>query len=233
MVKKLITASTLVLLLASFSPATAQKGKQTANSSAAKQPKFLDDIEVGYGAPAETNPEVFKNAKPAETPVNKKDIAFASNTIESANNLQLKYSILLNAEVEQVQNIKLFQLIDEWYGTRYALGGSSKSGIDCSAFVQVLYSNLFNIPMPRTAKEQYKATHNIARSEIKQGDLVFFNTIGGVSHVGMYLQNNKFVHASSSGVTISDLDDDYWAKRFISAGRYDKVEEAVALTVNP
>ncbi len=79
--------------------------------------------------------------------------------------------------------------------------------------------------MPRTAREQFKATHQISRTELKEGDLVFFNTSGGVSHVGIYLQNNKFVHAASSaGVMISDLYDNYWSSKFLGAGRSDKVE---------
>jgi lipoprotein Spr len=122
-------------------------------------------------------------------------------------------------EVEQIQNLHLFKVIDEWLGTRYRLGGSNKDGIDCSAFMQVLFSALYGVNLPRTAKEQYHLSHRISRTELKEGDLVFFNTKRGVSHVGMYLQNNKFVHASSSGVTISDLYDEYWMRKFIGVGR--------------
>jgi lipoprotein Spr len=154
--------------------------------------------------------------------------------IEAASGTQLKFSILLNTEVEQVQNLALLSLIDEWYGTRYELGGSTKEGIDCSAFVQVVYSQLFQIPMPRTAREQYSTCRKILRTEIKQGDLLFFNTRGGVSHVGIYLQNNKFVHAASSGgVMISDVYEDYWVKHFVGAGRYEKETEGVTLTLHP
>jgi lipoprotein Spr len=67
---------------------------------------------------------------------------------------------------------------------------------------------------------QYDISRRISRTELKEGDLLFFNTTGGVSHVGMYLTNNKFVHASSSnGVTISDMFDPYYASRLISVGR--------------
>jgi lipoprotein Spr len=154
--------------------------------------------------------------------------------IEAASATQLKFSILLNTEVEQVQNLALFSLIDEWYGTRYELGGSTKEGIDCSAFVQMIYSQLFQILMPRTAREQYSACRKISRTEVKQGDLLFFNTRGGVSHVGIYLQNNKFVHAASSGgVMISDVYEDYWVKHFVGAGRYEKETEGVTLNLHP
>jgi lipoprotein Spr len=73
--------------------------------------------------------------------------------------------------------------------------------------------------MPRTAREQYEATEHISKNELKEGDLVFFNTRGGVSHVGVYLDNDYFVQASSHGVTISNLDDHYYSKRFICGGR--------------
>jgi lipoprotein Spr len=112
-------------------------------------------------------------------------------------------------------------LLDEWLGTRYRLGGTDKEGIDCSAFMQVLFTRLYGINLPRTAREQYTVSQKLSRAELKEGDLVFFNTIGGVSHVGMYLQNNKFVHASSGGVTISDLYEDYWLKKLIGVGRVD------------
>jgi lipoprotein Spr len=74
--------------------------------------------------------------------------------------------------------------------------------------------------LPRTAREQYKASERISRTELKEGDLVFFNTRGGVSHVGIYLQNNKFIHASvSNGVVVSDMFDAYYLKRYVGAGR--------------
>ena len=129
-----------------------------------------------------------------------------------------------------VNNLSLFQLLDEWFGTRYRLGGESKTGIDCSAFMQVMFAGLFGIALPRTAREQNRSTRKISRTELKEGDLVFFDTRGGISHVGMYLQNNKFVHsASSGGVMISDLYDDYWSRRFVSAGRYELSAMSTAL----
>jgi lipoprotein Spr len=119
-------------------------------------------------------------------------------------------------------------------GTRYRLGGSGKDGIDCSAFMQILFAGLYGITIPRTAREQYDFSKRISRTELKEGDLVFFNTIGGVSHVGMYLQNNKFVHASTGGVTISDLYDEYWSRKFIAVGRVEQPQtQSTALTLKP
>ncbi len=127
----------------------------------------------------------------------------------------------------------MYKVIDPWMGTRYRLGGSSKDGIDCSALMQVLFSSLYGINLPRTAREQYGFSHKISRTSLKEGDLVFFNTIGGVSHVGMYLQNNKFIHASSGGVMISDLYDDYWLKRIVGVGRVDSPQTAMLLSLKP
>lgn len=141
-------------------------------------------------------------------------------SIEKLLPLQFKYAMLLNVDVESLQNIPLLKNLEKWMGTRYRLGGTSPKGIDCSALTGTLMMAAYGFLVPRTAREQYKATSHLKKDELEQGDLVFFNTHGGVSHVGLYLNNNYFVHASSSnGVIISSLDDVYYAKRFICGGR--------------
>ncbi|MFZ9661973.1 MAG: C40 family peptidase [Chitinophagaceae bacterium] len=141
--------------------------------------------------------------------------------IDEAAPLQFKYSILLNTEVEKLENIQLYQIIDEWLGTPYRIGGMTQRGIDCSGLARSLVFGAYKIDLPRTAREQKQACIPITNEELKEGDLVFFNTRGGVSHVGMYLHNNKFVHASTSyGVIISDLAESYWSRRYLGAGRY-------------
>lgn len=237
MIKKLIAASNTVLLMVFFTQASAQKTKLTNPVPVKKEVKFIDDIEVTLDAPAEksevvNSPSKFADFKPLITSPKQNLFSAASSiNIEQANNLQLKYSVLLDIEVENVQNIGLFQAIDQWYGTPYVYGGSSKSGVDCSAFVQAIFADRYALSLPRTAREQSKLARPISRTELKEGDLVFFNTQGGVSHVGIYLQNNKFVHAASSeGVMISDLYDDYWMKRFISAGRIDTTNPVVLVS---
>ena len=220
--KHILFSATIAILLGAFSPASAQKAKQFKSTEAKNDVKFLEDITVDIPAsPAPNNPKaVFSE------PVFVSQKSITSNTstlsIEAAQQLQFKYALLLDIEVEMIQNLDLFKVIDEWFGTRYRLGGSTKDGIDCSAFMQVLFTAFYGISLPRTAREQYGFARQISRAEIRQGDLVFFNTIGGVSHVGMYLQNNKFVHASSGGVTISDLYEDYWMKRFVGVGRVEQ-----------
>lgn len=140
--------------------------------------------------------------------------------IENSNLLQFKYAVLTDVPVEALSNLGLLNFIEEWYGTPYRYGGSTKKGIDCSAFTLGLMNSVFKITIPRTVKEQYESTQRIDKSELRLGDLVFFNTRGYISHVGVYLFNNKFVHAStSSGVMISDLDDGYFSKKYMGAGR--------------
>lgn len=103
----------------------------------------------------------------------------------------------------------------------YRFGGSSFMGIDCSAYVQKVFG-LLNIPLPRSAREQFAVGESIKREELNIGDLVFFRTYASFpSHVGIYLGNNLFIHASSRSkkVTIDSLDTPYYLKRFIGAKR--------------
>ncbi len=140
--------------------------------------------------------------------------------IENSNSLQFKYSILLNVPVESITNYRLLEFIEEWYGTRYLYGGSTHRGIDCSAFSGTLHATVFGRTLPRIVQDQFLYSDRISKTRLAEGDLVFFNTRGGISHVGVYLANNKFVHASSSqGVMISDLNDSYYKRTFIAAGR--------------
>lgn len=143
----------------------------------------------------------------------------ASETKELSD-LQIKYAERLNVLPELLDNMSLLESLDYWYGTRYVYGGTTKRGIDCSAFVRAMYESVYDIELPRTAREQYKECRRISTTELKEGDLVFFNTRGGVSHVGIYIRNNKFAHSSSGrGVVISDLFEDYYVSRYIGAGR--------------
>lgn len=148
----------------------------------------------------------------------------ATKAIEKCTSLQFKYAFLLNREVEKLTNFVLYNFIDAWYGTRYRFGGTTKKGIDCSSLTEKLMKAVYSIDLPRTAKEQYAACTKIPCEEMAEGDLVFFNTRGGVSHVGFFLGDGYFVHASSSnGVMISQLEDPYYKHRFIGAGRVNAV----------
>ena len=103
----------------------------------------------------------------------------------------------------------------EWRGTPYRLGGNSRAGIDCSAFVQQTMATRFNMSVPRTTAEQVRIGVEVDRREIQVGDLVFFRTGYSTRHVGFYLGSGRFLHASTKvGVTINNLDDLYWRKTF-------------------
>ena len=143
----------------------------------------------------------------------------------SKTDLRDKYADKLSVGIKQVRNTTLYYFIDEWYGTPYHMGGTTKNGIDCSGFVQKLYQEVYNYNIPRSSREQYtncKISKNTNKAE--EGDLIFFKTFGkNISHVGVYLWNDFFVHASTSqGIVISSLNEEYWKKHFAGVGRIGK-----------
>lgn len=110
----------------------------------------------------------------------------------------------------------------QWKGTRYRWGGSSHKGVDCSALMQHIFSASLHKYLPRTTFEQIKNGMRVGKGELKAGDLVFFHTKPGVRHVGVYLGNSEFMHASSSkGVTISSLSNRFWETHYETARRLD------------
>lgn len=110
----------------------------------------------------------------------------------------------------------------DWLGTPYHYGGTTRHGIDCSAFTQTVYRDAIGVELPRSASMQYQNGVAVTQSELEFGDLVFFQTRARirVSHVGMYIGGGLFVHAGASGgVTVSALESTYFAKRYIGAKR--------------
>lgn len=106
-------------------------------------------------------------------------------------------------------------------GVPYAFGGSTKNGMDCSAFTSTIYTNAMNRQIPRSTRDQYRVGVGVSKSSLQFGDLVFFNTTGRTpSHVGIYIEDDLFAHASVTyGVTISSLESTYYKKRFVGARR--------------
>ena len=139
--------------------------------------------------------------------------------------IQLKYANYLRVQPEEIRNTALYHFIERWLHTPYKWGGMDERGIDCSAFLQRLFADVYLIQIPRTSIEQFFAerVEKFKSSKyLSEGDLVFFRTIEGkyVSHVGLYLQNDMFVNSSSSkGVSIASLKDPYWKKRYVASGR--------------
>lgn len=108
-------------------------------------------------------------------------------------------------------------------GVRYQYGGTSPdTGFDCSGFVRYVFREAANISLPHNARAISQLGNIISRQQLQPGDLVFYNTMkSAFSHVGIYLGNNRFIHAPSSGggIHIADMDEAYWAKRFDGARR--------------
>ena len=114
-------------------------------------------------------------------------------------------------------------------GVRYRFGGSGRSGIDCSSFVQQVFREM-EVSLPRTAREQFEVGNEVSLGDLQKGDLVFFRTYARFpSHVGIYLGGNKMIHASSSErrVVISSMDTPYYRARFIGAKRIGKINPQV------
>jgi murein DD-endopeptidase / murein LD-carboxypeptidase len=116
---------------------------------------------------------------------------------------------------------KMMDAILAWMGTPYELGGNSKSGIDCSGFTQHIFKESAGMDLPRTTETQVKLGSPVSQDELKFGDLIFFNTTGqNPSHVGIYIGDDMFAHASVSfGVTLSSLYSSYYKKRYTEARR--------------
>ncbi|WP_242826180.1 C40 family peptidase [Caloramator sp. ALD01] len=125
-------------------------------------------------------------------------------------------AVLAVGNLEEVEDIAKSLL-----GVRYVYGGTSTSGLDCSGFVQYVYKQL-GVILPRTASQQARVGLAVSKDNLRKGDLVFFETVSsGISHVGIYLGDGKFIHASSTkkGVTISSLDSGYYSERYRGAVR--------------
>ncbi|MFD0713135.1 C40 family peptidase [Paenibacillus sp. GCM10027626] len=115
---------------------------------------------------------------------------------------------------------KMDSIISDVIGTPYHYGGTTTKGFDCSGFTMYVFKKI-GVSISRTSGSQSKLGKKVAKSDLIPGDLVFFNTSGkGISHVGIYVGDNKFAHSSSSkGVTISGLSDSYYEKRYVTARR--------------
>lgn len=115
---------------------------------------------------------------------------------------------------------KLYEYYLEYKGTPYKLGGTDKTGIDCSAFVQGIFSNVYKVSLPRTTQTQMQVGKEINYKERDTGDLLFFKTGVNTYHVGVYYENDNFMHASTSkGVMISNLNESYWINSFLNIKR--------------
>lgn len=136
--------------------------------------------------------------------------------------LREKYASLLDVKPKEIKNTRLYYFIDEWYGAKYKWGGNEKSGIDCSGLVCKIYQDVYGLKIQRTVTALHEEHKNFRKQRrFDEGDLVYFKTeTKEPTHVGIYLQNGRFVHASKSkGVTIGILDEPYWKKTYLGGGK--------------
>ena len=218
-----IVSVALVIFSGTFTSVLAQKSVNTLRFTDGitekKSPVFIEGIEILPESLVSRNTVPIVPSRTFSKPP-KHTVRDISSTIESCTPLQFKYAQILNMDVEALGNLALYSFIEEWWGTHYRYGGTTRSGIDCSALAGAVLNHVFGIATPRTARAMYDISEKISRNNLKEGDLVFFNTRGGVSHVGVFLGNGYFTHASTKkGVTINNLDENYYSSKYITGGR--------------
>jgi murein DD-endopeptidase / murein LD-carboxypeptidase len=132
-----------------------------------------------------------------------------------------EYSNLFGYDINYITYPQLFESIREWIGTPYRYSGNDKKGVDCSGFVAEMVDYCFKIKLDGSANDFYKKVEPVKKKQLREGDLVFFKIHQKrISHVGIYLGQNKFAHSSTQrGVIISDLTDPYYEKYFYRGGR--------------
>ena len=164
----------------------------------------------------------FRSAS-LENTINQKDLKYNKykpNTETQAKNDSFEeYDYSTFSAPKHNLNADLYDFYAKWEGVRYKLGGDTMTGIDCSAFIQKVFEEKLSLEMPRTTLLQANVGKEVSKNDLELGDLVFFKT-GKSKHVGIYMENGKFMHASTSnGVTISDLSNSYFAKNYWKAKR--------------
>jgi lipoprotein Spr len=148
---------------------------------------------------------------------------------EEERRIYSEYSKQLGIALDGTENKALLSAIEEWLGTRYKMGGCSKSGVDCSCFVKAVYQKAYDTELGRSSADMFQHDLiSVRLDNLKEGDLLFFKTKGGgISHVGIYLKNDKFVHVSRlKGVKISSLD--YFKQILFSARRLKNKDQMIS-----
>jgi len=133
-----------------------------------------------------------------------------------------KYSKKLGIPLNGTEDKELILAVNKWMGTPHRMGGCSKKGVDCSCFVKTVYRDVYGINLHRSSVSiYYNDLVPIRKRDLQEGDILSFKIRGKrISHVGIYLKDNKFVHSSRKyGVVISDMNEKYYKKRFFGAGR--------------
>ncbi|RZJ64013.1 MAG: glycoside hydrolase [Flavobacterium sp.] len=144
----------------------------------------------------------------------------AAETEEQESLAKTYLSQIMGVALSATSNLKLFEFVHDWVGTPYRFGGNTRRGIDCSAFTKEMYSKVFNLTIKRSSRDIFSMVNPVRKDELKEGDLVFFKIHSrSISHVGVYLGNGRFAHASNKGVAISNLEEGYYNRYFYKGGR--------------
>lgn len=149
-----------------------------------------------------------------KTSINKENLEAISSSIEG---------FISSPEfAKNVDKDEIMYKFIEYINTPYLWGGTSKRGIDCSAFIQTIFYQALGVTLPRTSLEQSSVGEPVEKADLKFGDLIFFDTMrkGRVTHVGMYLGNGYFAHSGSrTGVAVASLDDEFYTRTYLKARR--------------
>jgi hypothetical protein len=189
--------------------------KKPATADKDERPRYSDNVTVETIEPSYELPEGDDEEIEPVPDDESIDITEIMSRFESGNNTDI------SADQSTVREKTLMEII-KYLNTPYKFGGNSTKGIDCSAFTQTVYSNAASLNLLRTARDQYTQGISIEKTELQFGDLVFFNTRRRVrpGHVGIYIGDNLFAHASSKhGVIVSSLDHQYYLKTYMGARR--------------
>jgi len=161
------------------------------------------------------------SSREAEEETKEDDKRPAPEVVEGLARGERSFKTEKNDAIEPLEHSRMMREISKYMGVPYKLGGQDVKGMDCSGYTMTVFKNSINKPLPRTSAEQFRLGRPVSRDGLQFGDLVFFNTTGeSASHVGIYIGDDLFAHASVSlGVTISSLQSTYFDKRYEGAKR--------------
>ena len=191
-----------------------------AGGCSSSSPRFAHRSSSSSAPPARSNEPRFAS-KEAEEESRENDKKVEPKEIESVVSGERSFKTERNRAISPLDQSKMMREISKYMGVPYHYGGASLKGMDCSGYTMTVYQNAVGTSLPRSSAEQSKVGRPVKFEDLKFGDLVFFNTTGAhASHVGIYLGDDLFAHASVTlGVTISSLESSYYKKRYETARR--------------
>jgi cell wall-associated NlpC family hydrolase len=163
----------------------------------------------------------YKNKRSVTTNILTQKTSLSKVNLESLSSSIAGFNTPTTITVSKDRDEVMYKVI-EYLNTPYLWGGTSKRGIDCSGFIQAVMFQALGVALPRTSYEQSNVGVDVAREDLKFGDLLFFDTRGRgrVSHVGMYVGDGYFVHSGSkTGVAVASLDSEFYSRVFLKAKR--------------